>query len=203
MCEEDGDDNLAEVDDDPAEFLVVEEVHVRKLLFPRWVEREEALAPLLVVNGSQMDALLISGQAERAAERLRVEAELSLRFWFLLEISEGLRTLCVLVEIALLPSPCLLPEARISSASERDRSQFDLYCWAFLRCFGDGGSIFPLIILLGISRGEWLPLVLVAVVAVAVVAVAVLLLLCKLHDMTSKDQRKNQSVGYCSILACT
>ena len=176
---DDDDGTLAEVDDNLVEVLV--EHGVRDALLSRWVERE-ALAPLLV-SGSQICALLVSGQAERAAERLRVVVEASLR-WFRMGRSEVRRLLCVLVEIVLLvaSSGLLLLEAHNSSESESDKSQFDLCCCACLRCFGDDG-IFPRSILLGIAW-EWL--LLVAVVAVAVVAVVVLLLLCKLHDMTSE-----------------
>ena len=176
---DDDDGTLAEVDDNLVEVLV--EHGVRDALLSRWVERE-ALAPLLV-SGSQICALLVSGQAERAAERLRVVVEASLR-WFRMDRSEVRRLLCVLVEIVLLvaSSGLLLLEAHNSSESESDKSQFDLYRCACLRCFGDDG-IFPRSILLGIAW-EWLLLV-------AVVAVVVLLLLCKLHDMTSEHTVAN------------
>ena len=180
MREEDEDDgNLAEVDENLAEVLAEHEVRVA--LSPRLFDREALGFPL--VSGSQIFALLISGQAEIAAERLRVVVEASLR-WIRLDRSEVRRLLCALDEKVLLVafSSGLPLEACNSSESESDKSQFDLYCCACLRCFGDDG-MFPRI-LKGIAR-EWL--LLVAVVAVAVVAVVVLLLLCKLHDMTSED----------------
>ena len=180
VCEEDEEDdgNLAEVDENLAEVLAEHEVRVA--FSPRLFDREALGFPL--VSGSQIFALLISGQTEIAAERLRVVVEASLR-WFRLDVLGVIRLLCVLVEIVLLLAPSgLLPEVHNSSESESDKSQFDLDCCACLRCFGDDG-IFPRSILLGIAW-EWL--LLVAVVAVAVVAVVVLLLLCKLHDMTSE-----------------
>lgn len=177
--EEEDDGNLIEVDDNLAGVLVEHEV--REALLPRLVDRE-ALAPPLLFVGSQIFALLISGEDEKAAERLRVVVEASLR-WFRLDVLGVIRLLCVLVEIVLLLAPSgLLIEACNSSESESDKSQFDLHCCACLRCFGDDGMFSR--ILLGMVR-EWL--LLVAVVAVDVVAVVVLLLLCKLHDMTSED----------------
>ena len=183
--EEDGTGNLAEVDD-PSGVLVEHEV--REALFSRWVERE-ALAPLLASRPHILLVLLFSGQAERVAERLRVVVEASLRR-FRLDVLEVIRALCVLVEIVLfatLSGLLLVLEACILSESASDKSQFDLYCCACLRCcFGDVG-IFPRILSGTCTARECPPLVAVVAVAVLVVAVVVLLLLCKLYDMISED----------------